>query len=270
MTYAWFSMARERNSVCQCADQPDAVLARAARQELLDRAAPVGLGERHFVGLVTADAVEVLRQRHEPRAGGGRGGDQAAGRCQVGGEFRRRNHLHGGDSCLAHGVLASEVDGATVSFTTLGSVQLPLTSNSCANSCPSGFFRTFCASAAATPATGLTIATAVEAVPPRLGTTRTFRSCVSCASSPCPDIVTSAAGPTMWKARSCSAPRSMREVASMRSKRKPLEKTSRKSRPIRRGSACRFMSEISLPKPGSISRNCPSSEVSLSSPKRLG
>src|SRR2546423_5720884 len=255
---------------CSAADQPEAMLARAAREELLNRAAPVGLGERDFVALVTADTVEVLRQRHEPRAGGGRGGDQAAGRGQVGGELGRRNHLHGGDARLAHGVLASEADGATVSFTTLGSAQLPLTSNSCANSCPSGFLSTFCASAAATPATGLTIATAVEAVPPRLGTTRTFRSCVSCASSTCPDIVTSAAGPTMWNPRTCSAPRSMREVASMRSKRKPLEKTSRKSSAIRRGSACRFMSEISLPKPGSISRNCPSSDVSLSSPERLG
>jgi hypothetical protein len=47
---------------------------------------------------------------------------------------------------------------------------------------------------------------------------------------------------------------------------KPLENTSRKSSRMRRGSICRLMSEISLPMPGSISRNCPSLAASLSSP----
>src|SRR3954469_1924774 len=119
-----------------------------------------------------ADAIEIFRQRREPRAGGSGLGDQPASGVEVRAELGRGHHLQGGDARLRHGVAAWFGVGSMMILVTLGSVQLPLTSNSCEKIWPSGFFSTFCAIAAATPATGLTIATAVEAVPPRLGATR--------------------------------------------------------------------------------------------------
>src|SRR5207248_11030451 len=107
-------------------------------------------------------------------------------------ELRRRHHLQRSDF---QGVTDSVGGGVEVSFSTFGSTQLPETWNSCAKIWPSGFRSTRCAIAAATPATGLTSATAVDAVPPRLGTTRSLRFCVSCSRSTCPDIATSAVGP---------------------------------------------------------------------------
>src|SRR3954466_3565427 len=155
-----------------------------------------------------ADAVEVSRQRREPRAGGSGLGDQPASGVEVRAELGRGHHLQRGDARLRHGVAAWFGVGSMMILVTLGSVQLPLTSNSCEKIWPSGFFSTFCAIAAATPATGLTIATpvgargapapatgltiatAVEAVPPRLGTTRTLSACVSSARPTRPDIAT--------------------------------------------------------------------------------
>ena len=112
------------------ADEPEAMLARGARQEVLDRAAAIGLAQFHFVGLVPADEVEVLGQRDEPRASGGGGGNEAAGGLEVRADLRPRDHLQRGDARLRQGVEASFGTGAGVSFTTFGSAQLPVTSNS--------------------------------------------------------------------------------------------------------------------------------------------
>src|SRR2546423_130939 len=152
------------------ADYPDPLLACRRGQEILDRPFSLGLGELHLVGLVAADEVEVLRQRHELRAGGDRGGDQARGRAQVGLELGCRNHLDRRHPGLRHGDTDSLAGGMAASLLTLGSLQLPVIEKSCA---------------------------------------------------------------------------------------------------MRRGSACRLMSEISLPMPGSISRNWPSSALILSSPERV-
>src|ERR1051325_8439458 len=250
----------------RAADEPDGMRARTAGKKILDGSRALGLAQAHLVGFVAADEVEVLRQRDEPSACRDGSADQAAGGLEVRCDFGPRDHLHRGDTHRAHCVAVSVGVGATLTFVTLGSVQLPLTSNSCAKSWPSGFLSTCCASAAATPTTGLTIAMAVDAEPPRLGTTRTLRFSVSCARSTCPDIATSAAGPRMRNCRRSMRPWSTRDAASMRSKRNPLENTSRKSSVMRRGSACRFMSEISLPSPGSISRHWAFSALLLSSP----
>src|SRR5205085_783950 len=133
----------------------------------------------------------------QARAGGRGRRDEPPGGVEVRRELGRGHHLHCGNAHLGHRMAVSVGLGAAVTFSTFGSAQLPLTSNWCAKSWPSGSLSTFCASAEATPATGLTIVTSVEAEPPRLGTTRTLRACVSCARSTRPDIATSAAGPRM-------------------------------------------------------------------------
>src|SRR5581483_8169107 len=178
----------------RAADEPDVMLTRRAAEKILDRAATVGLAQANLVGLGPADAVEIFRQRDEPCPGCGGRGDQSRGGLKVRGELGPGHHLHRRNAHLAHCVAVSVGGGATVRLTTFGSAQLPLTSNSCAKSRPSGSFSTFCASAEATPATGLTIVTRVEAEPPRLGTTRTLSAWLSRARSTRPDIATSAAG----------------------------------------------------------------------------
>src|SRR2546421_12581008 len=188
------------------ADYPDPLLACRRGQEILDRPFSLGLGELHLVGLVAADEVEVLRQRHELRAGGDRGGDQARCRAQVGLELGCRNHLDRRHPGLRHGDTDSLAGGMTASLLTLGSLQLPVIEKSCAKIWPSGFLRMRCAIAAVTPATGLTMPITVDAESPTPGTTRTRRFWVSCPISASPDICTSAAGPRMWKSRICITP----------------------------------------------------------------
>src|SRR4029079_4185737 len=254
---------------CGAANDPHPIRPRRLRQEILDRARAVAFAHLHLVGLVAADDVEVLGQGDEARALLRSLRDQPAGCLEVRPDLRARDHLDGRDARPAQGWTIWLGGAGLKSRATLGSAQPPLTLNSAANIWPSGFLRICCATAAATPATGLTMATAVAADPPRLGTTRTLRSCVSAARSTLPELTTSAAGPRMRNSAMSITPASTRAFASMRSKRNPFEKTSRKSSWMRRGSCCRFMREISLPRPGSISRNSPSSTFILRSPARL-
>src|SRR5260221_660090 len=141
-----------------------------AGEKILDRAFAVRLAHFDLVALVAADDVEVLGQRDQPRARRRRGSDQPRRGLEIGTDLGRGNHLHRSNARLAQGFAVSLGVVCTATFATFGSTQLPVTSNSCAKIWPSGFLSTRCASAAATPATGLTIASAVDAVPPSQGT----------------------------------------------------------------------------------------------------
>src|SRR5687767_4385972 len=96
-------------------------------KKVLDRPAAVALAHLHLVALVPADEIEVLRQGHQARAGGRGGGDQAPGRIEVRRDFRRGNHLDGGDRGFRHGYWVSTGCACTASRSTWGSAQPPVT-----------------------------------------------------------------------------------------------------------------------------------------------
>ena len=89
--------------------------------------APVRFAQGDLVALVTADEVEILRQRGELRAGGGRLGHQPAGRLEVRRELRARHHLDRRDAREGHQFEICGVEGGGRIFSTFGSAQLPLT-----------------------------------------------------------------------------------------------------------------------------------------------
>jgi hypothetical protein len=97
------------------------------REKLLHWTFAIGLAQLDLVALVATDHVEVLRQRGEARAGGGRFGDEPSRGLEVGRELRSRHHLDRRDAGARHQFCTCGVIGGGTIFSTFGSLQLPLT-----------------------------------------------------------------------------------------------------------------------------------------------
>ena len=110
-------------------NNPERVRARGTRKKILDRSTTLGLAQLHLVGLVPPDAVEILRQRDELRAGRGSRRDEPRRCFEVRRELRRRHHLQRRNAGL-QGLTGCVVCAAVVTLSTFGSIQLPDTWNS--------------------------------------------------------------------------------------------------------------------------------------------
>ena len=78
----------------RAADEPDAALARDARQERLLHTVTVDFARGDLVGCLRAEDAEILGQRDQPRALARSLDDQRLDRAQVGIDVAARNRLH--------------------------------------------------------------------------------------------------------------------------------------------------------------------------------
>src|SRR5450830_165045 len=292
----------------RAADQPDLVLARQRRHEILDLAGIDLFGVVEFDFFMHAHDGPIFRQQDELRALLLRLRDQPGGGGKVLFDLGRRHHLYRRDfirwihfslrwvrvrhaqtaapisdinpaashestmcAYLTAGLAPLPTSALRSCLTTSGSLHEPVTLYSKVSVFISGLRKNSCARKVPTPTTGL-IASATSDAVPRLtsGITTRCRFCVSLAMSAEPFISTEAATPVIFRLSVVAMPCAMDAVPTILSNAKPSENTSRKSSARRRGKACKLSTPSSLAAPGSTLRNWPVCTSICTCPLKVG